>query len=380
MSEPVDVVIIGGGIAGAAVAYHLSPHREVMLLERESGLGYHASGRSAAELAPRFHPPIVRRLVEASFDFLTRPPEGFSDIGLLARRGNLLIAGREKKDRLAKVFSTESGQDSRLERLSVKQAIDRAPMLDPRFVADAFYDPDCWDIEADALLQGFARGARKSGASVRTGVEILGGRREHGLWIVATTAGNIHARVVVNAAGAWADDIGAVFGAGRLGIIPYRRTAIIVDAPGVDVERLPEICEIDEMFYFKPDAGRLMVSPADATESPPCDAVPDELDIAYAAHYLEQATSLRVQHVPHSWAGLRSFARDRSPVVGWSPQAEGFFWLAGQGGHGVQTSPALGELTARLILGKATERFGDLCLALAPARLGRPQTREPDSR
>ncbi len=218
---------------------------------------------------------------------------------------------------------------------------------------DAFYDPDCWDIEAENLLQGFAKGARANGASVQTGTEVHKAVQEDGVWILETSAGEVRARTIVNAAGAWADRTAELFGVKPLGIVPYRRTAITVDVPaGIDVGALPEICEIDEVFYMKPEAGRLLVSPADATESEPCDAQPEELDIAYAAWYLEQATTIAVSHVAHSWAGLRTFAKDRVPVVGFSGQKEGFFWLAGQGGFGIQTAPALGRLASDLIVGK----------------------------
>lgn len=359
MSETFDIVIIGGGIAGASAAYYLAPHRSVLLLERETALGYHASGRSAAEFAFRFHSPVVGKLAAISYDFLTAPPAGFTETELLKRRGNLLVADAEKAERLAEVFDAESAAMPGLKRMTVDKAIARAPILNPEWLVDAFYDPDCWDIEADNLLQGFAKGARGAGAVVRTGVEVKGLVRQNGEWLLDTTAGEIRARAIVNAAGGWADTIGGMAGAGKLGITPYRRTAITVDVPaGIDVGALPEICEVDEVFYMKPEAGKLMVSPADATETEPCDAQPEELDIAYAAHYLEQATTIQIRHVSHSWAGLRTFAPDRIPVVGWSGKIEDFFWLAGQGGFGIQTSPALGELAASLIAhGAAPEAF-----------------------
>ncbi|GLS31729.1 Glycine/D-amino acid oxidase [Mesorhizobium albiziae] len=354
MAETVDIAIIGGGIAGVSLAYFLSPHRSVAVLERETALGYHSSGRSAAEFAFRFHSALVGKLAKISYPFLTNPPGGFTETELLKRRGNLVIADAEKAARLADVFAEESAAAPGLERLTVEQAIERAPILNPDYVADAFYDPDCWDIEAENLLQGCARGARANGATIRNKAEVLGARREGGIWLLETTAGEMRAQTVVNAAGAWADSTAQLFGLKPLGIIPYRRTAITVAMPaGIDVGALPEISEIDEAFYMKPEAGRLLVSPADATESQPCDAQPEELDIAYAAWYLEQATTVAVSHVSHSWAGLRTFAQDRAPVVGYSGEGDGFFWLAGQGGFGIQTAPALGRLATDLILGHA---------------------------
>jgi D-arginine dehydrogenase len=351
-SEIVDVAIVGGGIAGISLAYFLSTHRSVTVVERETALGYHSSGRSAAEFAFRFHSAVVGKLARISYPFLVNPPEGFTETELLKHRGNLLIADAEKSERLAQVFAEESAGGPGLQRLTVDQAIERAPILNPDYVADAFYDPDCWDIEAENLLQGFAKGARASGATIKNSAELRNASRESGTWIVDTTAGEIRAKTIVNATGAWADKTAELFGLKPLGIVPYRRTAITVDVPvGIDVGALPEINEIDELFYMKPEAGRLLVSPADATESEPCDAQPEEIDIAYAAWYLEQATTIAVRHVAHSWAGLRTFARDRVPVVGFSAEKEGFFWLAGQGGFGIQTAPALGRFASDLIVG-----------------------------
>jgi D-arginine dehydrogenase len=317
VAETVDVAVIGGGIAGISLAYFLSPHRSVTVLERENALGYHSSGRSAAEFAFRFHSAIVGKLAKVSYPFLTNPPAGFTETDLLKRRGNLLIADADKAERLAQVFAEESAAGPGLERLTIKQAIDRAPILNPAYVADAFYDPDCWDIEAENLLQGCAKGARANGTTILNKAEVLAAEREGDVWMLEPTAGEVRAKTVVNAAGAWADRTATLFGLKSLGIVPYRRTAITVDLPaGIDVGALPEICEIDEVFYMKPEAGRLLVSPADATESEPCDAQPEELDIAYAAWYLEQATTVAVSHVAHRWAGLRTFAGDRVPVVG----------------------------------------------------------------
>lgn len=367
MSNAFDIAIVGGGIAGISAAYHLAGRRSVVVLERETALGYHATGRSAAEFAFRFHTPLVGRLAAVSYPFLTAPPAGFADVPLLRRRGNLIVADREKVDLLATMYAAEGEGMPGVERLTVEQAVARAPILRPDWVADAFYDPDCWDIEADSLLQGYAKGARVAGASIRTGVEVRAARREGDAWVIETNRGEVQAGTLVNAAGAWADATATLCGVAPLGIVPYRRTAITVDAPGVDVGALPEISDVGDTFYMKPDAGRLMVSPCDATESPPCDAQPEELDVAYAAWYVEQATNIPMRTIAHSWAGLRTFAPDKAPVVGFSATAEGFFWLAGQGGFGIQTAPALGSLAAGLIVdGKAPESFGEHGLTAEP--------------
>ena len=374
MARKVDVAIVGGGIAGLSLAYFLAPHRSVAILERETALGYHSTGRSAAEFSRRFHSPLVGRLAAISQDFFTRPPSGFADIELLKPRGNLLIAAEEKKERLDEVFVRESAEGPGLERLTLEQALARAPILDPDYVAAALYDPDCWDIEVESVLQGFARGARAAGAEILTTAELISHGREPGGWVLDTGAGEVRAKIVVNAAGGWADTVAALFGLDPLGVKPLRRTAITVDAPkGVDVAALPEISEIDELFYIKPDAGRLLVSPADETPTDPCDAQAEEIDVARAAWYLEQATTVPVRHVAHSWAGLRSFAPDRAPVVGFSGAAEGFFWFAGQGGFGILSSPALGRFAAELIAdGAPSPLFAEHGLTrdlLSPKRL-----------
>ena len=297
---------------------------------------------------------MTGRLTQASADFMTAPPEGFTEVALLRPRGNLLIADAEKAAHLAGVFEHECANPpegaSPVELLSVDQALEMVPFLDPDWVKAAFYDPDCWDIEVENLLQGYVRAAKRAGAEFRQNSAVTSARREDGCWILETGSGEIRARTVVNAAGGWADSIAQVFGASPLGIIPHRRTAISVKAAGHDVSRMPEVNEIDELFYFKPDAGQLMVSPADETPVDPHDAWPGELDVAYAAHYLSECTTLEVNHVAHSWAGLRTFAKDRLPVIGYSGQAEGLFWLAGLGGYGIQTSPAVGQIAAALLL------------------------------
>lgn len=345
-----DVAIIGGGIAGLSLAYFLSPHRSVIVLERETALGYHSTGRSAAEFVLRYNAPEVCALAAIAKDFFDSPPEGFSDIPLLKQRGGVMIATAEKASRLEEVFRSELAFTPELEPLNEEELLARVPILKPGYAAAAFYDPNFWDIEVESLLQGYVKGARRNGAEIRERHGVLSAIHDGQTWTIETSAGPVRAGTVVNAAGGWADPTAEIFGVKPLSVVPHRRTAITVDLPeGVDVSDMPEINEIDEDFYMKPDAGRLLACPADATPCEPGDVQPEELDIAWAAHYVEEATTIPVRRVAKSWAGMRSFSPDRLPVIGFGPDRPDFFWLAGQGGYGILTSPALGALAASLL-------------------------------
>ncbi len=345
-----DTAIIGGGIAGLSLAYFLSPHRSVAVLEREDALGYHSTGRSAAEFVLRYNAPEICSLGRIAKSFFDAPPAGFSDIPLLKQRGGVMIANAEKTGRLDEAFRGELPFTPELERLSRQEALDRVPILRPDYVEAAFYDPNFWDIEVESLLQGYTRGARHNGADILEKHEVISAKQENDIWIIETSNEVVQARTVINAAGGWADRTAGLFGIAPLGIVPNRRTAITVDLPeGIDASAMPEINEIDEDFYMKPDAGRLLASPADATPCEPTDVQPEEIDIAWAAHYIEEATTIPVKRIFKSWAGLRSFSPDRLPVIGASSSRPDFFWLAGQGGFGILTSPALGTLAAHLL-------------------------------
>jgi D-arginine dehydrogenase len=361
-----DVAIIGGGIAGLSLAYFLSPHRSVVVLERETALGYHSTGRSAAEFVLRYNAPAVCQLAAIAKDFFDSPPDGFSDIPLLQQRGGVMVANAEKAARLEAMFRAELAFTPELEPLDEEEILARLPILKPGYAAAAFYDPNFWDIEVESLLQGYVKGARRNGAEIRERHAVLSASHDGQAWTIETSTGPVRAKTVVNAAGGWADPTADIFGVQPLGIIPHRRTAITVDLPaGIDISDMPEINELDEDFYMKPDAGRLFASPADATPCAPGDVQPEELDVAWAAHYIEEATTIPVRRVAKSWAGMRSFSPDRLPVVGFAPGHPDFFWLAGQGGYGILTSPALGSLAASLVAG-ATQPEEFKVLALDP--------------
>lgn len=374
MNTIFDVAVVGGGIAGASFAYRMAKHRSLVILEREAHVGYHSTGRSAAEFSRQFQTPSTGLLADGSFDFLANPPPGFADVPLLVPRGNLVIAQAERKNLLAAAFREvlETSPETRM--LHPDDALSMVPFLRPGYTAAAFYDPANWDMEVDSLLQGYLRQARHDGAEIRTNSPVTTISRDGSGFRLTTVAGEIQARVIVNAAGAWADGLAQMAGLNPFGIVPHRRTAITVDVPAMyDLATMPGVAEVAEDYYFKPESGRLMVSPADATPSDPCDAQPEELDVAYAAHFLEQSTILPVRTIAHKWAGLRSFAPDKRQVVGFDPRDPAFFWLAGQGGSGILTSPALSAWAAGVFLDKCPPQdLMDLGLAadyFSPNRL-----------
>ncbi len=351
--DRVDVAIVGAGIAGASLAYFLGRGLSVALLEAEDQPGYHATARSAAEFVLNYNPPTISALARAARPFFDQPPEGFAAVPLLIPRGGLVIGHEEDAALFESQFDALAARVPGLTRLTPEEAVDRMPFLDPASFAFAYFDPEYWDIEADALLQGYLRGARHAGVELHLKSPVQALKRDGDGWRIETASGSLHAGTVVNAAGGWADRLAERGGVAPRGITPLRRTAILVDLPdGIDAARLPELNHIADSFYFKPDGGRLLVSPADETPCEPGDVQPEEIDIAWAVHHLESHSALRVKRVAKAWAGMRSFSPDRLPVVGFDPDAPGFFWLAGQGGFGILTSPALGALAAALVRGE----------------------------
>lgn len=368
-------IVIGAGIAGASAGYWLAETGPVVLLEREDQPGYHATGRSAALFSETYGSRPVRALTVASRPFYEVPPPGFADSPLLTPRGVLFVGRADQEAALARLQAEGSALVGNLRRLDAAEIRRRVPVLRDGYAAGGVFEPDARDIDVHALHQGFLRGLRARGGRVVTGADVRGLRRANGSWEIRTSAGDFRAPVVVNAAGAWADSVGELAGAAPIGLMPKRRTAITFDPPPeTAIASWPMLVDADEQFYFKPDAGRILASPADETPMPPCDAQPDDYDIAVLIDRLEQATTLTVKRIAAKWAGLRSFVADKSLVIGFDPVQPGFFWLAGQGGYGVQTAPAAGRAAAALAQGASLPAdlrdFGLTAADLSPARPG----------
>jgi D-arginine dehydrogenase len=344
-----DFIVVGAGMVGASVAYELARSGRVCLIEAEARPGIHATGRSAALFAPSYGGREIRAITRASRAFFDRPPPGFSEHPLLRPRGNLYIARSDQQGRLEQMVTAIRASGGTLTLMDAREARARVPLLREDYVAAAALDDAAMDIDVNALHQGFLRGARAAGAELIMASPVTQVHRRNGVWSIALDGATFSAPILINAAGAWADEIAILCGAGAMGMQPLRRTAMLVDPPdGVDVQQWPSVIDADEQFYFKPDAGKLLLSPADETPSLPCDAQPEELDIAICVDRVQAALNLEVRRIGHRWAGLRTFSPDRAPVVGFDAERAGFFWCAGQGGYGIQTAPAMGRTAAAL--------------------------------
>ena len=368
-----DFLVIGAGIAGASAAYELLKRGSVTVLEREDAPGRHSTGRSAAMFIGTYGNAAIRALTRASAGHYRAPPEGFAEYPLLRPRGVLMIARRDQLDALDAFEAEVTVPGSRVERLRSEAAAGLVPILRPGAVAAGVVEHDAMEIDVDALHQGYLRGIRKGGGKVAVNAGAAAIARTGGVWTVETRAGAFSAPVLVNAAGAWCDEIAELAGVRPVGLAPKRRTAIIIDAPeDHDTGNWPVAADIGERYYFKPEAGALLVSPADETPMPPCDAQPDEFDIAAAVDRFETATTITVRRIVRKWSGLRSFVADRTLVIGFDDEADGFFWLAGQGGYGIQTGPAAAQAAAGLIAdGALPGHIADAGLTeddLSPAR------------
>jgi len=371
-----DFIIIGGGIAGASTGYWLSQRARVIVLERESHPAYHSTGRSAALYTAAYGTPQVRALTQASRDFFDAPPSGFCDHPLLTPRGEMTVDFIGDPAELKNQYLSAKATVAEMQLLTADEACARLPILRREKVHGALYDPTASDIDTDALHQGYLRGIKRNGGEIHTNSEVLSLARDaDGQWQVETAEQRFNAPVIINAAGAWADKIGQMAGAQALGLQPKRRAAFIFAGPeGVNIHHWPMLVALDESFYMKPDAGVFLGSPANADPVEPHDVQPEELDIAMGIYQIEEATTLTIRRPTRTWAGLRSFVRDGDLLAGFDSQVPGLFWVAAQGGYGIQTSPAMGLASAALVRGEALpeqlSRFGLDAAMLSPARLG----------
>jgi D-arginine dehydrogenase len=361
-----DVIVIGAGMAGLSAAYSLSQSARVLVLEREASAGYHSTGRSAALYGSSYgsEKPVVGALTKLSANFFLNPPEDFAEHSLYTQRGAMYIAHQDSVKELEAYFREMLQYTPHLEWIDRAKIEQLSPVLKPSYCHNAIYDKDVFELDVHLLQESFRRAIRRNGSTLVTEFEVKSLSRERDNWLVSNGAESYMAPVIVNAAGAWVDEIAQLANVKPLGISPLRRTAILVDAPQeLELAAWPMVVQYEEEFYFKPEAGKVMISAANEDLSPPCDAQPEELEIAYAAHYGAEATTLDIARVESSWAGLRNFVHDRSPVIGFAQDSPGFFWLAGQGGFGIQTCPAAGRLVASLVL------HGEIPEELAPHQL-----------
>ena len=350
--QKTDVLIVGAGMAGASAAYFLAPHRQVTLLEWESQPGYHATGRSAALYSETYGNATVRAITTAAKVFYFSPPEGFSPYPLVTPRGTLIVGTAEDHDALRARFEAMQTLIPNVQWWTQDQMLQKVPVLQPEFAAFGIYEPDAMDMDVHGIHQGFLRGAKAAGAKLVCDAQVQAVTREAGGWRVDTPAGAFWAPVLVNAAGAWCDELAQRAGVATVGLQPKRRTAFTCETPaGMDTSAWPMVIDLQETYYLKPDAGLLLVSPANEDPVNPQDVQPEELDVAIAVDRVETVTTLQIRKIKRAWAGLRSCVADKTPVVGFAPEAPGFFWLAGQGGYGIQTAPAMGELAAALVQG-----------------------------
>ena len=345
-----DFLVVGAGISGTAAACELAHRGSVLLVEAETASGYHATGRSAALFTPHQGSPLVQAVNRVSAAFFANPPDGFVDQPLLSPRGSLTSAEPGQEDQLQALLAL-SALGREVHEVSTATALAMAPLLRPERIGSAVHEPGVADIDVDALHQGYLRRFKQRGGTLVNGQRITALDRVGDLWTAQTTDASFQARIIVNAAGAWADHVAVLAGADPIGLVPKRRTAIIVDGKrGIDTRAMPAVDFTSTEAYFKPDGARIMASLGDQVPVEAQDIRPDEWEIAVLADWLQSETLLTIQRIEHSWAGLRSFVADDSPVLGFDDAVPDFFWLAAQGGYGIMMAPTLGRVAAALLL------------------------------
>ncbi len=369
-----DFLIIGAGIGGTSCANWLAGEHSVIVLEMEDQPGYHTTGRSVAVYTEAYGPRTIRALAKAGHQFFLEPPAGFTEVPLCRPHGLLFIAREDQRRNLEMELAAVQELSPEIREVTKREAIAQVPVLREDYLGTAFLDPTALALDVNAIHQGYIRGLKARGGELVCDAEAKLFERRGGKWQVTTKAGKFAAPVVINAAGAWADVVAKRVGARVVGLQPKRRTVIAFVPPGVELDDdWPVVIDCDDEFYFKIDAGTVLGSPADETPVPPQDAQPEEIDVALTIDRIERATTFKVERLLRSWAGLRSFVKDRVPVVGHDPEVEGFFWCAGQGGYGIETSNGMGRASAALAAGRGLPAdIADLGVTeadLAPERL-----------
>lgn len=355
MTHSFDIAIVGAGIAGASLAAEIGDAARVVLLEGEEHPGYHATGRSAAFWSETYGGPLIQPLTSASGPFLRAPPAGFFKTSFLGVRRAIHLGEGRHDEALRDLEARFADSSVALDRMEVAELREEIPGLRSEQAA-GLYEPSCADIDVGGLHAAYLKAARRAGVQLLSSARLLSAARRNGRWQVDTKAGAVTADVLVDAAGAWADEVAALAGVSPIGIVPHRRTMVQLEIDPPAPAAMPLVIDARGSFYFKPEAGgRLWLSPHDETPCPPCDAAAEELDVALAIDRLQRVVDWRVVRVERSWAGLRSFAPDRLPVYGFARGRRDFFWFAGQGGFGIQTAPAAAKIAAAMLLGRAPD-------------------------
>lgn len=349
-----DFIIIGSGMAGMSAAYRLSKHGKVIVLEKESLLGYHTTGRSAAFFTENYGNKTIRAITKASRYFLENPPPCFKENELMTNYGgSLFIANKNQSSFIDKELEYASSLSANVFEISIKEALEMVPIIRENYIDRALHEPDSKAMDVDLIHQGFARGLKSNNGKIIFNAEVKKIDKINQNWKVSTKTDEFFAPIIINAAGAWCDEVAVLAGCKPLGLIPKRRTVIIFEhSENINTSNWPVVIDVEDNFYFKSEAGKILASPADETDSLPCDAQPEEIDIAMTVARIEEATNFKIKKIDHKWAGLRSFFSDRTPTVGEDPLVSNFYWLAGQGGYGIQTAPGISKIIECLIVGK----------------------------
>jgi D-arginine dehydrogenase len=364
-----DVAVIGAGMAGATTAAALAATHKVALIEMEAQAGYHTTGRSAAIWILNYGPREVRILTGLSRDFFLTPPEGFAAAPLAAPRQIIYLAPPDEIPALEALMDQKLG----IEDISLSEVKRRVPAYIEGYAVCAGLEPHSFDMDVAALHQGFLKQLRARDGSLLLRSRAGKIERKNAAWHIEVTGGAIvTAPILVNAAGAWGDEVAALAGAAPIGLVPCRRTAAIIDPAPYDVSQWPLVQGAAHTWYIRPEArSKLMVTPCDETPMHAHDVQPDEFDIATGIDRMQQALAIEVRRVEHAWAGLRSFTPDRNFAFGFDQDVPGFFWCVGQGGYGIQTAPAAGQLVADMISGRDPGAAGAIVSAIDPTRFRR---------